>query len=301
MTWEELSNPYSVLIGVLLYSRSELLKVHRLEGMKTLVRMREAKSTGGYVTPIEAYNTIRVMKVTNPRDMFYGLLGLLDSGTCSNIEPKYDASVSEVFRDASRALILSSGNLVALSHTRPILEIAELPYTDEQSSQTFEEQLQDLPRWAADWTPKQSYDLYYSYPSVTQFFALDDENRLYDAKRGQPIRSPNSTNRNVLKLSGRLIGTLTTCCRSFQYDAMQQAHRRNPNLSKEIAFFFAWMLVVVEMQNRFSSSVTYAPTGETNSVAQWKTIVGDRFVNVVTGEVLRHPPPAMEGWIGHWD
>jgi hypothetical protein len=163
-------------------------------GLQLLVGMNQSRKTfqnsrnegfkakGGQLFA-DILSTRRALGATDPRDLIYGHLGLVDSVTRSVFPIDYEKTLAEVFEDFAKFYVSSCRDISILSYVEGADGKSRRP---------------GLPSWVPDWTPPHSHD---SLHSIREF--------------GQPnsmswikCPAPSCTVPHVLGIVGEPIGTV---------------------------------------------------------------------------------------------
>jgi hypothetical protein len=89
-------------------------------GLPRVLNSRRALALGvKNVNPTEVFQAAVFAECSDSRDRLYGVLGLLPPALAEAIEPRYDRSSLDIYRDACRACIERSGSLDILSLAGP--------------------------------------------------------------------------------------------------------------------------------------------------------------------------------------
>jgi hypothetical protein len=111
---------------------------------------------------------------------------------------------------------------------------------------------------------------------------LDTPENMYQTAGDMKARFLPQDDRNTLALEGRAIGSIHSCARLFQHNALKQADINFPERPAEHSFLIAYHLCVLTAIKHINSD-TYNPTGEPISSAIWRTLLANRW-SIRSGE-----------------
>jgi hypothetical protein len=170
------------------YTDENHVQLDNLQRFLGLMKMREAVDEGKSRDLLKLILHNRTTVTTDPRDKIYCLLGLSSDQGLLNIEPNYEDSVENVYRNFTLRHIEAYGNL----------DVLTVPRSEEHSN---------LPSWTADWRLRGSR---YIEP-------LDGRNAdqicQYRATKETQASITASSDPNVIGLSGYSMDTVMECGR----------------------------------------------------------------------------------------
>ena len=215
----------------------------------------------------------RDSQATDPRDKIYAFLGIANklrlpfNGEHNYIVPDYERPVQQVFADAARSLVLSSGNLDLLSH------VQDTTFT----------RTPKLPSWVPDYTVS------------LQPYPLRFRGRCQWSAAGPLNWKPNIglLEENLLEVQGFYIDTLLETS-LLPTEATTQADEDDSSLSKDLipktSVTVAWASIVslsLSLPPRYAIS---KKSGRciTRVEALWRTLIANTYSR-------EHPAPPMVG------
>jgi hypothetical protein len=165
-------------------SRGHKLLVGMNQSRKTFQNSRNEgfKVKGGQLFA-DILSTRRALGATDPRDLIYGHLGLVDSVTRSVFPIDYEKTLAQVFEDFAKFYVSSCRNISILLYVEGVDRKIRRP---------------GLPSWVPDWTSPHSHD---SLHPIREFGEPDFTNLF----KG-PV--PSCTVPHVLGIVGETVGTV---------------------------------------------------------------------------------------------
>ncbi|KAH9904517.1 heterokaryon incompatibility protein-domain-containing protein [Xylariomycetidae sp. FL2044] len=221
--------------------------------------LRDSTAARGYrPTLMDVLARFKFALSSDPRDMIYGLLGLVPE-EARGIRPDYSKSVEEVFVDVTRFIIDSTGNLDI---------IFQNPWQMDVNCSRRD----GLSSWAADFTRAQGSVIFDNATNPVTLFA---QRHIYDA--GPPTcRMPCEVldEGRLLRCRGVKIGEVGRILQPEYHEPGPHTGGSDKNRGKQIrnwmSLYFGDRLTLAQ-----DETLIYPPTGETMFQAYWRTLVRD--------------------------
>ena len=142
---------------------------------------REATLNGEELTLLELMHVSRSNRSTDPRDKIYGVLGIAADIGAHHIDPDYELSVEDVYRNLALSFIDKENNVDFLS------AVEDYKWRVHQA----------LPSWVPDWT---------AHPRSTSF--LSQPQRWHFAASGDSLPQISSSG-SILRIRGKILDTIS--------------------------------------------------------------------------------------------
>jgi hypothetical protein len=297
ISWENLDIALSLLSDRLYRGQADHAKSQQIRGMGRFAAARYEIQQRIHVSPEQAYEMTRPYQSTDPKDKFYSILGLLSESDRSAVKPDYSLPAQEVFTGVARTFIERSGSLYLLSLARPVHPRVPLAGKEESGpdATSVPDRSWHGPSWVVDWSRP---DTAFVDPEPQQ---LDYELNAFRASGSLKTVIQPSSNPHAIVLSGKLIGTIKSCARGFQMDAVAQTASRH-SMEQTLLLACHETTAVVQPLHHLSSALEskYVPTGQTIAEAHWRTLVANRWHHPVQGAQSTPPPEAFSELATQW-
>jgi hypothetical protein len=202
------------------------------------------------------------LKATDPRDMIYGLLGLVTDENKGLIAPDYSKPCAEVYRLAAQVLIQSGG--IA------ILSFCQFPKTQP-----------GLPSWVPDW----SVPLKLPLEHVTKFETYDKRfSAAKDTEASCTFRDESETNLHILSVSGVLVDTVSE---------LGETLTETEDLTEKLKSALQWLKALEQFSDSNTTIVTQKLQSQEEAI--WRTPIQDQGTNE-NGNICRAPPSFEKGY-----
>lgn len=194
--------------------------------LRNIERARQRLAVGQFQRPLDLLAGFRIFQATDPKDKFFGILGLLDPADLEVLQLKradYDMEVQDVYTQAAIDCITLEGNLDVLS-------------LGGKFSRTGGNNNYALPSWVPDWTFHQErvkplHPRFLSTLSFGNYQQIAPQSATCDSCVSFSI----SPDKRILTLSGYIYDSIVTVSDVLTRDYYdpQEGHPLNPVRDKD--------------------------------------------------------------------
>ena len=237
-------------------------------------RYRDATVSGQNLTLLELMHNSRSNWSTDPRDKIYGLLGIAAEDQAYHLDPDYERSVEDVYKE------------IALSFARKDNSLDFLSCVEDYKWRVH----QKLPSWVPDWTAHPRSTPFLSQPYRWQFFASGES---------LPQIHFKSATASLLHIRGKILDTIT------RVGSADVPIRDNISGGRDHSYFRQTLILGAVAQRQhwenLVNDLESYPTGtETPMEAYHHTAIAEGRLDSSEGSEKEDVPRFYTAWKKHW-